>query len=68
MWCYACNSGKKVEISRITDEFVKLNADTLNEPQKDAARKYDELFELQNEISTSLRAAFEKHRELISSY
>jgi D-xylulose kinase len=68
MWCYACDRGKKVEISRITDEFVTLNADTLKEPQKDDARKYDELFELQNEISISLRTAFEKHRKLISSH
>jgi D-xylulose kinase len=68
MWCYACDRGIKVEISRITDEFVTLNADTLKEPKKDAARKYDELFKLQNEISISLRTAFEKHRKLISSY
>jgi len=66
MWCYAQYSGQKLEISQLTDLFVKVNADTLKEPVKEASQTYDELFDLQNEVSMALRKAFETHRKFIS--
>ncbi len=66
MWCYARHNGQKVEISKLTDSFVKVNADTIKEPVKEASKMYDELFDLQNEVSRALRKAFETHRKFIS--
>jgi xylulokinase len=67
MWCYASEEGQKLEISELTDQFVKLGTDSLKEPSADAAARYDELFALQNEVSSSLRDAFERHRRIVSS-
>ncbi len=66
MWCHTKYNGQKLEISQLTDSFVKVNADTLKEPVQDASATYDELFGLQNEVSRSLRKAFEGHRKFIS--
>ncbi len=66
MWCHAKYSGNKLEISQLTDTFVKVNADTLKEPVQDASKTYDELFGLQNEVSRALRKAFEGHRKFIA--
>lgn len=67
MWCVALQEDGEADISRITDSFVKINADTIKEPDRERVRLYDELYELQNEVSGSLRSAFQKHRRIISS-
>jgi len=67
MWCFAYENGEACEISELTDQFVKLNTDTVKEPRKDAVKQYDELFQLQNEVSSSLRQPFEHHRKIISN-
>ena len=67
MWCFAHESGETCEISELTDQFVKLNTDMVKEPRKDAVKQYDELFQLQNEVSSSLRQPFEHHRKIISN-
>lgn len=67
MWCFAHESGETCEISELTDQFVKLNKDMVKEPRKDAVKQYDELFQLQNEVSSSLRQPFEHHRKIISN-
>jgi len=66
MWCYAHFKGEKIPISRLTDSFVRLNADTIKEPQTEASRTYNEIYALQNEVSNSLKKAFEIHRKIIS--
>ncbi len=66
MWCFANYTGNHMPISHLTDSFVKLNADTLREPREDAVKRYNELYDLQNEVSRALRKAFERHRKFIS--
>ena len=66
MWCIAHEDGEGCEISEITDQFVKVNSETVKEPVKDAVKQYNELFALQNEVSASLRQPFERHRNIVS--
>jgi xylulokinase len=66
MWCIAHENGQGCEISEITDQFVKVNSETVKEPVKDAVKQYNELFALQNEVSASLRKPFERHRKIVS--
>jgi xylulokinase len=66
MWCHALYTGNRIEMSQLTDSFVKVNADTIKEPVRNESRTYDELFVLQNEVSTALRKAFEIHRRFVS--
>ena len=67
MWCAARESGESCKISEITDQFVKVNTETVKEPRKDAVKQYNELFQLQSEVSSSLRQPFEHHRKIVSS-
>ncbi|MBI5686287.1 MAG: xylulokinase [Verrucomicrobia bacterium] len=67
MWCYARQRGSKVEISEITDEFVKLNRKTIARPKPKNVELYRKLQELQDQLSRDLRASFAKHRALVSA-
>jgi D-xylulose kinase len=67
MWCYAHEQGRDVNISELTDQYVKLSSGEVKEPQAEAVHRYDELFALQNEVSSALRNGFEQHRRLMSS-
>jgi sugar (pentulose or hexulose) kinase len=67
MWCYAHYKGESLSISDLTDSLVRVNADNVKEPIKDNVQRYNELYELQNEVSRALRNAFEKHRKIIST-
>lgn len=66
MWCYVNFNGERLPISQLTDSFVKLNEHTRKDPDKESAERYSELFELQKEVSGSLKGVFELHREIIS--
>lgn len=66
MWCVAHESGQECEISEITDQFVKVNTETVKEPVKDAVKQYNELFQLQNVVSSALRQPFEQHRKIVT--
>ncbi|MFA5191734.1 MAG: xylulokinase [Verrucomicrobiia bacterium] len=66
MWCCARQRGIKVEISEITEKFVKLNRKTLARPKPKNVELYRKLQELQNQLSRDLRPSFAKHRALVS--
>lgn len=66
MWCYAHFRNNRIPISALTDEMVKLKENTRKAPKKQAAALYDELYEVQTEVSTALRNVFESHRKMIS--
>ncbi|MCX7824417.1 MAG: xylulokinase [Verrucomicrobiae bacterium] len=66
MWCYARQKGSKVEIWEITDEFVKLDRKSIARPKGAHVVLYRRLQELQDQLSRDLRAAFAKHRALVS--
>jgi xylulokinase len=67
-WCWRRQRGEKVSIQEITDEFVQLNPAETARPEKKNVTIYRELQALQDEISSSLRAAFDKHRQFLLSH
>jgi sugar (pentulose or hexulose) kinase len=67
LWCWRRQRGEKVEIAEITDAFVGLNRQERAQPRAAHVSRYRELQALQNELSTSLRGAFERHRALLTS-
>ena len=67
LWCWKRQKGEKVEISDITDEFVKLNADESSVPNAKNVAIYQDLQALQDEMSTALRQTFARHRKFVLS-
>ena len=66
LWCWRNESGEKVSIGEITDEFVKLNGAERTEPKAKNVAVYEELQGLQDELSFKLRDMFVRHREFVS--
>jgi xylulokinase len=66
LWCWRLQQGEAVKIEDITDEFVALNPAETVTPEKSAVATYRELQALQDELSTSLRGVFAKHRKLVA--
>ena len=65
LWCWRLQQGEKISISEITDEFVTLNTAETVTPKKEAVAAYQELQELQDDLSKSLRGVFAKHRKFV---
>jgi sugar (pentulose or hexulose) kinase len=65
LWCWRLQQGEKVAISEITDAFVQLNAAETVEPIPAHVAAYQELQQLQDELSRSLRPAFARHRRFV---
>ena len=65
LWCWKKQRGEKAEIAEITDEFVRLNAEETSEPNAKNVAIYRDLQALQDEMSTSLRQAFARHRKFV---
>ena len=65
LWCWKRQKGEKVEISDITDEFVKLNADESSVPNAKNVAIYRDLQALQDEMSAALRQTFARHRKFV---
>ena len=65
LWCWRLQKGEKIGISDITDEFVKLNKNETAEPETKNVAVYRELQALQDELSSSLRGVFAKHRKFV---
>ena len=65
LWCWRLQRGEKVSINEITDQFVELNPTERAEPDAKNATVYRELQGLQDELSTSLRGVFAKHRRFV---
>jgi len=66
LWCWRRQKGDAVRIEEITDAYVGLNAAERAEPEADAVARYAELQEMQDEVSKSLRGAFERHRRFLA--
>jgi sugar (pentulose or hexulose) kinase len=66
LWCWRREQGEDVPITDITDQFVQLNnAETAN-PSPENVAIYQELQELQDQMSLSLRPVFTKHRQQLT--
>ncbi|MSU62374.1 MAG: xylulokinase [Pedosphaera sp.] len=65
LWCWRRDAGEKISISDITDQFVQVNHSETALPQKANVAVYQELQALQNDVSKSLRGAFDKHRQFV---
>jgi xylulokinase len=67
-WCWRRQQGEKVSIQEITDEFVQLNPAETAQPEGKNVALYRELQSLQDEMSSSLRGVFNKHRQFVSCH
>jgi len=65
LWCWRREKGEKVDISEITDAFVKLNKSESARPKKASVEVYRELQALQDDTSLALRQVFGKHRQFV---
>ncbi len=65
-WCWRLQRGEKVSIAEITDAFVALDRKGIAQPNKARVAHYRELQALQDELSRSLRGAFDTHRALVT--
>jgi sugar (pentulose or hexulose) kinase len=65
LWCWRRSQGEKVTIEEITDQFVELNSAESAQPDKKAVAAYEELQALQDDLSSSLRGAFARHRQFV---
>lgn len=64
-WCWRREQGEKIAIQEITDEFVTLNKGETARPKAKNVRIYEELQELQNQLSSKLRDVFAAHRAFL---
>jgi xylulokinase len=65
LWSWRLQQGERVSISEITDQFVEVNDVETAEPNSQNAAVYTELQEVQNELSSSLRRVFGRHRQFV---
>jgi len=65
LWCWRQQLGEKMSISDITDEFIEVNRNETAEPNSRNVAAYQEMQELQNELSVSLRKVFARHRQVV---
>jgi D-xylulose kinase len=66
LWCWRRETGEKAGIGEITGQYVELNKAERAEPHAKNVAIYEELQELQNEISLKMRDIFERHRTIVS--
>ena len=66
LWAWRNAAGETASIQEITDEFVVLNKAERAEPRPANVAIYQELQELQNELSVKLRDTFVRHREFVT--
>jgi xylulokinase len=66
LWAWRNAEGDGASIQDITDEFVALNKAERTEPRAANVAIYEELQELQNELSVKLRDTFVRHREFVT--
>ncbi|MDI9401644.1 MAG: xylulokinase [Limisphaerales bacterium] len=65
-WCYENSIGRAIAIEELSDHFISLNEEERSEPKAENVAIYEELQALQNELSQSLRPAFELHSKLLA--
>ncbi len=65
LWCWRKQQGEKVSIHEITRQFVTLNRSETAQPNAKNVAVYRDLQALQDDLSTSLRRVFAKHRQFV---
>lgn len=65
LWCWRLQTGEKISITEITDQFVKLNTRQTAVPNADNVEIYEEMQLLQDDLSSSLRDVFKRHRGIV---
>jgi xylulokinase len=65
MWCWRLQQGEKIQISDITDQFVEINKTETAFPNRANVEVYQQVQELQNDLSKSLRDVFTRHRQFV---
>jgi xylulokinase len=63
LWCWRRDQGEDIAIGDVTDELVQLNTAETTRPNPANVAVYQELQQLQDAVSASLRGVFPKHRE-----
>jgi len=63
-WCWR-SQYEKVSISDITDQFVEINKEESAYPDETNVAAYQEIQQLQDEMSAALRGVFAKHRKFL---
>ncbi|MCP5522450.1 MAG: xylulokinase [Verrucomicrobiales bacterium] len=62
LWCWRRQRGEAAKIEDISAEYVTLNRAQSTQPKPANVKRYAELQALQDEVSRSLRGAFQQHR------
>ena len=65
LWCWRQQQGERVSIHELTRQFVRLNRSETAQPNAKNAAIYRDLQALQDELSTTLRGVFAKHRQFV---
>jgi len=65
LWCWRLQNGEKATINEITDQFIELNHKETAQPNAKNVAIYRDWQSLQDDLSTSLRDVFTKHRKLV---
>src|SRR5688572_9948946 len=66
LWCWRKESGENLAIQEITGKFVELNKGETTQPNAKNVAIYEELQELQNNLSIKLRDVFTAHRQFVT--
>ncbi|MGV3772964.1 MAG: xylulokinase [Verrucomicrobiales bacterium] len=66
LWCWRLESGEKVSIEEITQQFVSLNKAETATPNQKNVQTYKELQQLQDSVSKNLLESFDAHRGIVS--
>lgn len=64
-WCWRLQQGDKLTIEDVTDRFVGLTPTETARPDAANVKVYREMQSLQDELSSSLRGVFVKHRKFV---
>ncbi|HVR35493.1 MAG TPA: xylulokinase [Methylomirabilota bacterium] len=65
LWCWRREQGESVSIQEITDQFVQVETTETAEPVPEHVAAYQELQAIQDDLSSSLRDAFRRHRQFV---
>ena len=68
MWTYRNYMGEKATIQEITDQYVKIDENTLVSPEPENVEIYKELQKIQDGLSKSIRKIFRIHRNFLNRY
>ncbi len=68
IWTYRNSAGEKTSIQKVTDRYVEVDEQTQASPKPTNAEVYRKLQRIQDELSSSLRKTFRRHREFLNRY